>query len=119
VPLVAWTAVTWVIPALAAWTMLKAMNLHLPLLAGWTVMTFVGLGVSIPSAPGYIGVFHTAAVLALTIFGVSDALSAGYALVFHASQFVPVTLIGWLFLLREHMSLGEATRARPMESAAP
>jgi hypothetical protein len=30
-----------------------------------------------------------------------------------ASQIVPVTLIGWLYLLREHMSLGEATHAQP------
>lgn len=117
-PLLAWTAATWVVPALAAWTMLLAMNIHVPFIAGWTVMTFVGLGVSIPSAPGYIGVFHTAAVLALTIFGVSDSLGAGYALVFHASQFVPVTLIGWAFLLREHVSLGEATRAQPVEAGS-
>jgi hypothetical protein len=116
-PLLVWTAMSWVLPAIAAWTMLKAMNLHLPLLAGWTVMTFVGLGVSIPSAPGYIGVFHTAAVLALAIFGVSDAIGAGYALVFHASQFIPVTLVGWIYLVREHMSLGEATRARPVQAA--
>jgi len=34
-------------------------------------------------------------------------------LLYHASQFVPITLIGWLFLVREHMSLGEATGARP------
>jgi len=24
---------------------------------------------------------------------------------------VPITLIGWIFLVREHVSLGEATRA--------
>jgi hypothetical protein len=28
---------------------------------------------------------------------------------------VPITLLGWLFLLREHMTLGEAARARPAE----
>ena len=31
---------------------------------------------------------------------------------FHASQILPVTLLGWLYLLREHVSLGEATHAR-------
>ena len=35
----------------------------------------------------------------------------GYALLFHASQVLPVILIGWLYLLRENMSLGEAARA--------
>ena len=48
-----------------------------------------------------------------TASGVSQSAAVGYALVFHAAQIVPVTLIGWLYLLREHMSLGEATRARP------
>jgi hypothetical protein len=82
------------------------------------VLTVVGFGISIPSAPGYIGVWHAAAVLALSIFGVSQATAVGYALLYHASQFVPITLAGWLFLLREHMTLGEATWARPQEHPA-
>jgi len=89
------------------------MHLPLPLIAGWTVMTFVGFGISIPSAPGYVGVWHAATVLALSIFGVAQATALGYALLYHASQFVPITLLGWLFLLREHVSLGEANAARP------
>src|SRR5437899_12037535 len=56
-PLLGWTILVWLAPALAAWTMLQAMDLHLPLTAGWTVLAFVGLSVSIPSAPGYVGIF--------------------------------------------------------------
>ena len=93
--------------------MLRALGLHLPFVAAWAVLAFVGLGVSIPSAPGYVGVFHAAAALALGLFGVSQAASVGYALLFHAAQIVPITLIGWVYLLREQMSLGEATHARP------
>jgi hypothetical protein len=52
-------------------------------------------------------------VLALSIFGVAQSTALGYALLYHASQFVPITLVGWLFLVREHVSLGEATAARP------
>jgi uncharacterized protein (TIRG00374 family) len=117
-PLVGWTILVWVVPALAAWTMLRGVHLDLPFVAGWTVMAFVGLGVSIPSAPGYVGVFHYAAVLALGVFGAPDTKAVGYALLFHASQVLPVTLVGWLFLLREHVSLAEARRARPIERAA-
>ena len=112
-PLVAWTVVVWLLPALAAWTMLLALDLHLPFVAGWAVLAFVGLGISIPSAPGYVGVFHAAAVLAVGLFGVSHSVGVGYALLYHASQILPVTLLGWLYLLREHVSLTEATRARP------
>ena len=112
-PLIAWTILVWLGPAFAAWTVLMALDLHLPFAAPWAVLAFVGLGVSIPSAPGYVGVFHAAAVLAVGLFGVSRSAAVGYALLFHASQILPVTLIGWLYLLRENMSLGEAAHARP------
>jgi uncharacterized protein (TIRG00374 family) len=115
-PVLGWTIVIWLIPAAAAWTGLRAMNLQLPWLAGWVVLAFVGLGVSIPSAPGYVGVFHAAAVLATRIFGVSETDGLGYGIVFHASQFVPVTVLGWIYLVREQMTLGEATRATAEEA---
>ena len=111
VPLLAWTVLIWSISALGAWALLRAVHLDLGLIAGWTVLAFVGFGISIPSAPGYVGVWHAAAVLALAIFGVDQAVALGYAVLYHASQFVPITLIGWLFLVREHVSLGEVTRA--------
>jgi hypothetical protein len=112
-PLTAWTVGIWLLGAVGAWVLLRAVHLDLPLVAGWTVLAFVGFGISIPSAPGYVGVWHAAAVLALSLFGVGQATALGYALLYHASQFVPITLLGWLALLREHVSLGEATRARP------
>jgi glycosyltransferase 2 family protein len=112
-PLIVWTVVVWLVPALAAWTMLRALDLHLPFIASWAVLAFVGLGVSIPSAPGYVGVFHAAVVLAVGLFGVQQSAAVGYALLFHASQILPVIVLGWLYLLREHVSLGEAAHARP------
>jgi uncharacterized protein (TIRG00374 family) len=114
-PLALWTVLAWVLPALGAWVLFRAMNLDLSILAAWTVLTFVGFGVSIPSAPGYVGVWHAASVLALSLFGVEQSTALGYALLYHASQFVPVTLFGWLFLVREHVSLGDALRTRTVE----
>jgi hypothetical protein len=35
----------------------------------------------------------------------------------HATQILPVTLVGWVFLLREHLTLAEATRAQPAPAA--
>jgi uncharacterized protein (TIRG00374 family) len=70
-PLVIWSVLVWIVPALAAWVTFRATGLDLPWVAAAAVLAFVGLGVSIPSAPGYVGVFHYAAVLALEIFGVA------------------------------------------------
>lgn len=114
-PLIGWTVVVWLAPALAAWTVMLALDLRLPFVAVWVVLAFVGLGVSIPSTPGYVGTFHGAAVLALGLFGVSSSIGFGYALLYHASQILPITLIGWLYLVREGVSLGEATHATAIE----
>jgi uncharacterized protein (TIRG00374 family) len=118
-PLLIWTALVWLMPALAAWAVLRALGLGASLTAGWTVLAFVGLGVSIPSAPGYVGVFHYAAVLAVEIFGVPRSAAVSYALLFHATQYVPVTLVGWVFFVREHVSLAEATRRPEIAGARP
>lgn len=117
VPLALWTIVVWMAPAIAAWVTFRAMHLDLPWLAAWTVLAFVGIGISIPSAPGYVGVFHYAVVLALQIFDVPRSAALSYALVFHASQVISITATGWVYLLREDLSLGEATHARPPEGS--
>lgn len=108
-PLLATTTLVWIMPAAAAWAALRAAGIDLPMLASWLVLAFVGLGVSIPSAPGFFGVFHFAAVKAVGVFGIPETVALGFAITFHACQFLPVTLLGWLALLREHITLGEAT----------
>lgn len=118
-PLAGWTVLAWLVPALGAWIMMRAAHLDLPWIAGWTVLAFVGLGVSVPSAPGYVGVFHYAAVLALDIFAVERAASLGYAILLHAAQVLPITLVGWIYLLREHLSLREAARLPAAPGADP
>jgi uncharacterized protein (TIRG00374 family) len=109
-PLVAWTVLVWIVPAIAAWVVFWAMELDLPFVAAWTVLAFVGVGISVPSAPGYVGVYHYATVLALAMFDVARPAAFGYALVLHASQTLSVSLVGWLYLLREQLSLSEARR---------
>jgi uncharacterized protein (TIRG00374 family) len=111
-PLLLWTAMAWLIPTASAWTAMLAAGLTPGAVAALAVITFVGFGISVPSAPGYIGVFHAAVVLALRMFGVPEEAALGYAVVFHASGFIPVTLLGWILALREHISLGEARQTR-------
>ena len=116
--IVIWTVVIWMFPVLAAWAGLRSVHLDVPFVASWTVLAFVGLSVSVPSAPGYVGVFHFAAAKAVELFGVSPSAGLGFALIFHASQIVPVTVVGWLYFLREPISLGEAARPAAASSDA-
>jgi len=105
----------WLLLALAVWTALRAANLDLPLAASWAVLAFVGLGVSLPSSPGFVGVIQAAVVLALALFAVPRTEALSSSLLLHASQFFPITLYGLVLLLIEHVSLSEAARA----AAAP
>ena len=97
--------------AFSIWTALHAAHLDLPLTAAWTVVAFLGLGVSLPSSPGFVGVVQAATVLALALFSVPRMEALSFSLLFHASQFIPVTAVGLLYLFLEHVTLTDAARA--------
>jgi glycosyltransferase 2 family protein len=111
VPIILSSAGIWLVLALAMWAALRAANLDLPLAASWTALAFLGLGVSLPSSPGFVGVVQAAVVLALALFGVPHTEALSFSLLLHASQYFPVTLCGLCFLLIEHVSLVDATRS--------
>jgi hypothetical protein len=109
-PSALWSIAIWVVIVLSVWTCFRAANLELPMTAALCVIAFVGLGVSLPSSPGFIGVIQEATVLALSFFGIGKAEALSFSILFHASQFLPVTLWGLLLLVVEHVSLAEAGR---------
>jgi uncharacterized protein (TIRG00374 family) len=109
----------WLLFAGSIWTALHAAHLDLPIAASWTVLAFLGLGVSLPSSPGFFGVVQAACVLALALFGIPRTEALSFSLLLHASQFFPVTFVGLAFLLVEHVSLSEAARASGAPAASP
>ncbi|MBI4759245.1 MAG: flippase-like domain-containing protein [Chloroflexi bacterium] len=70
------------------------------------------LGTMVPSSPGYVGTFDLPAIAVLTLFGVEKSLAASYTLVLHAALLLPVTLLGFYYLWREGITLGQVSRAR-------
>jgi hypothetical protein len=76
----------------------------LPFYAPYFTMAVVGLGVMIPSAPGYIGVFQSFCVAALSLFGVEKSLALSYSIIVHIAQYIPITGAGLIFLAKEHIS---------------
>ena len=111
-PMIGWSCAIWGALVLSIWAGFRAARLDLPLAAAWTTLGFLGLGVSLPSSPGFIGVVQAAVVTALRLFDVpyDDALS--FSLLLHVSQFVPITVWGLVLLFVEQVSLAEAVRAR-------
>jgi uncharacterized protein (TIRG00374 family) len=111
IPVVLSSVAVWLLLALSVWTAMHAAHLDLPLVASWVVLAFLGLGVSLPSSPGFVGVIQAATVLALALFAVPRAEALSFSLLFHASQFFPITAVGLVCLLLEHVSLTDAARA--------
>ena len=109
---VLWSVLIWVVLVATTWTCMLAAHLDLPVLAGLTTLAFLGLGVSLPSSPGFVGVIQAASWAALRLFGVPSDEALSFSILFHVSQFVPVTLWGLALLFVEHVSLTEARRPR-------
>jgi len=81
---------------------------YLPMEATFVVLVVVSLAITVPSTPGYFGVFHAGVVLALKVYlnlppkqFLGEA--AAIAIVLHAAQYVPITLLGVYHLKTEHL----------------
>lgn len=110
VPLFLWTLVIWTLNASAVWAALRAGGLTVPSSTTLTVLAFAGIGVSIPSAPGFVGTLQFFVVQALVIYGVSGAEAVSVSILYHAASWVPVTLLGWVLLTIQGVSLWDASR---------
>jgi uncharacterized protein (TIRG00374 family) len=75
------TGVVFVCDLAVFYTVMAAFGWELPPMAMVTVMVFLAVGTSLPSAPGYAGVYQLACVLALALFGVAEASAVAYSIV--------------------------------------
>lgn len=82
-----------------------AFGIALPFHTVFLLMTFLVVGVSIPT-PGMVGGFHAFFLLALNgVFGVDRDLAVAAGLTAHALSNLPVLLLGTAFLSREGLSM--------------
>jgi hypothetical protein len=61
-----------------------------------TVMVIICFFISLPSVPGWWGLWEAGGVFALSLFGISAKDAAGFTLANHAIQVIPVILIGFV-----------------------
>ena len=107
--ILAWSIFLWIIISSLYLFGILAFDLPVPWIIGaLLVNTIVGIAVSAPSAPGYIGAFQLGCSLSLVqIFKVSESDAFAYSIVCHISQFIGVIIAGLYALAREGMSLSE------------
>lgn len=101
----------WLLMSLVLWLCLSSFGLRLGLWPAILTTALLALGVTIPPAPGGIGPAQLFAVLILAHYGVPRETALGFGLVYNLLGLVVTSLAGWLFLVRESLSLGEIRRA--------
>jgi len=85
----------WGLNVISYYTMtLGAPGINLSFAELSVVMVIVCLFISIPSAPGFWGIWEAGGVFGLALFGVSAKDAAGFTLANHAVQMLPVIVVG-------------------------
>jgi glycosyltransferase 2 family protein len=92
------TTASWLVLAASSWVLLLGFGLPHSFLAGTLVTIATGLSLVLPSSPGAVGVFETAALVALKAYGIPKSGALSYALVLHAVNFFPYVAAGLLVL---------------------
>jgi len=100
-----WSIAVWATSGLFMLFVMFAFHIDAPPAAAFLLLCVTSLGMTVPSSPGYIGVYHWLVVSTLQIFGVERELALSFAFAVHALTFVPLTLIGIFYMIRENYSL--------------
>lgn len=112
----AWTIAHWLMNAFAFWLGFMAVGIHLGFAAALFLQLLIAIGVALPSAPGFFGVFEKLATVGLAIYGVSATAATSWAIGFHILSFIPITVIGIYYFSRLGLSFREL-RAQSESSA--
>ena len=108
-----WTLAHWLLNALAFWVGFRAAGMDLPFSAALFLQGIIAIGVAVPQAPGFFGVFENFARIGLAgIYGVPADAAVSWAIGYHLLSFIPITLIGAWYFLRAGLSMGEISGAQ-------
>ncbi len=88
------TTVSWLLTSVSFWLLTLAFDLELPLVAGVLILAAVGFSVILPAAPGALGVFEAATVVALAAYDISASEALSYAFTLHAVNLIPYIVAG-------------------------
>ncbi len=97
----------WLSMSAALYFAMLTLGIHMKFTYAPFVCALLNMGLTIPSSPGYIGVYQFLLVYLLSIFGIPKYEGFTVSILFHASWYIPYNIAGFLLLLKEHMKIGE------------
>lgn len=95
----------WIANVMAIYALFLAFGYNLSILAAFVLMFILIVGIAIPTAPGFVGNWHYACILALTLFGLDKADALTFAVLYHALSIGIVLVLGLAFLPFNRFSL--------------
>ncbi len=104
------SAAVWLVDVAAIYSLILAFGFQLPVLAAFVVMVILIAGIAIPTAPGFIGNWHFACILGLSLFGLPKPEGFSFALVYHLVAIAPVIILGVAFLPFNKFSISDMTK---------
>jgi hypothetical protein len=105
------TSLIWIFALAAFLILFRSMNLQLGLLASVTVLVLTCLGIALPAAPGFIGNYHYACVVALGLFGVGKDTALAYAILAHFLTILIIVGMGILYINVSKLKVGFSLRS--------
>jgi uncharacterized membrane protein YbhN (UPF0104 family) len=118
-PLLLWSAIIWADIAVYYWLVLLAFDPAQPFVAGLAVSSVTALGMTIPSSPGYLGVFEVLTRETMGLFGMAPEMALSYALVAHAIVYVTLTLLGLASMVQQNLTYSEIQERISSEASPP
>ena len=96
---------SWFLQGLMLYMTQLAFGVHLPIWGIILVLLAINLAVALPAAPGYVGTFEFACILAYSYLGLDKNIALLVGATFHILQIVPITLVGGILMLTSHFNL--------------
>jgi hypothetical protein len=97
------------------WLLLRACGFTLSFDAALLVTVFTVFAAAVPAAPGFVGTFQYAVILALSFFEVPKAEALGFSIIAHLAQLGPVIAAGMIALVRARLPLWPSRLVLPKE----
>ena len=104
------SVIIWLLDVLTIYVLLLSFGFSLPVMASFVVMIVLIVGIAIPTAPGFIGNWHFACILALSFYGLSKPDALSFAVVYHFLSMVVLVVFGIAFLPFNKFSISEMTK---------
>ena len=110
-----WSLGFWAWNGISFWLAFLAFGIELGYAPALFVQAIVALGVAVPSAPGFFGTFHAAALIGLhEVYGVGEGATLAFAFGYHLGGFIPVTAIGLFYVWKLGLTMRDVGRSEEL-----